>query len=110
MLVLLTLWLLGQSPAAGAPAGATAAAQPPRPARPQSPRPAPARPAAPARDPFFTASLPIDHLPNKQAGINTNQGTSVFALLADAAPDHVAHFIMRAREGAYDGTVFHRVI
>ena len=31
-------------------------------------------------------------------------------LLADAAPNHVGHFIVRAREGAYDGTVFHRVI
>ena len=31
-------------------------------------------------------------------------------LLADAAPNHVAHFITRAREGAYNGTIFHRVI
>jgi peptidyl-prolyl cis-trans isomerase B (cyclophilin B) len=31
-------------------------------------------------------------------------------LLGDAAPNHVAHFIVRARDGAYDGTVFHRVI
>ncbi len=31
-------------------------------------------------------------------------------LLADAAPTHVAHFITQARAGAYDGTVFHRVI
>src|ERR671914_308231 len=34
----------------------------------------------------------------------------VLDLLADAAPTHVAHFITRAREGAYDGTAFHRVI
>jgi peptidyl-prolyl cis-trans isomerase B (cyclophilin B) len=34
----------------------------------------------------------------------------VFDLLADAAPNHVAHFITRAREGAYNGTTFHRVI
>ena len=31
-------------------------------------------------------------------------------LLADAAPNHVAHFITRVREGAYDRTTFHRVI
>ena len=37
-------------------------------------------------------------------------GTVVLDLLADAAPNHVAHFITRAREGAYDGTIFHRVI
>src|SRR3954465_6969889 len=110
MLVLLTLWLLGQSPAAGVSTAAAAAAQAPRPARPPSPRPAPARAAAPVRDLFFTSSLPIDQLRNKQAVIETNQGTVVFDLLADAAPNHVAHFIMRARERAYDGTVFHRVI
>jgi cyclophilin family peptidyl-prolyl cis-trans isomerase len=34
----------------------------------------------------------------------------VLDLLPDAAPNHVAHFITRAREGAYDGTIFHRVI
>jgi peptidyl-prolyl cis-trans isomerase B (cyclophilin B) len=37
-------------------------------------------------------------------------GTIVLDLLADAAPNHVAHFITRAREGAYDDTIFHRVI
>ena len=31
-------------------------------------------------------------------------------LLGEAAPNHVAHFIVRAREGAYNGTVFHRAI
>src|ERR671914_1119107 len=34
----------------------------------------------------------------------------VLDLLADQAPNHVAHFITRAREGQYDGTTFHRVI
>jgi peptidyl-prolyl cis-trans isomerase B (cyclophilin B) len=34
----------------------------------------------------------------------------VFDLLADKAPNHVAHFIRKAREGAYAGTTFHRVI
>jgi peptidyl-prolyl cis-trans isomerase B (cyclophilin B) len=47
---------------------------------------------------------------NKQAVIDTSVGTIVMDLLADAAPNHVGHFIVRAREGAYDGTVFHRVI
>ena len=37
-------------------------------------------------------------------------GTVVIDLLPDAAPTHVAHFITRAREGAYDGTTFHRVV
>ena len=47
---------------------------------------------------------------NKQAVLETSLGTIVLDLLADAAPNHVAHFITRAREGTYDGTIFHRVI
>jgi peptidyl-prolyl cis-trans isomerase B (cyclophilin B) len=47
---------------------------------------------------------------NKQAVLETSAGVIVMDLLPDAAPNHVAHFITRAREGAYDGTVFHRVI
>src|SRR5918998_478873 len=59
---------------------------------------------------FFTASQPVEALRNKQAVIQTSVGTIVLDLLADAAPNHVAHFIARAGEGAYNGTVFHRVI
>lgn len=76
-------------------------------AAPQTPRPA--RPA-PARDPFFTSALPPSEIRNKQAVLETTHGTIVLDLLADAAPTHVAHFITRAREGAYNGTTFHRVI
>ena len=46
----------------------------------------------------------------QQAVIETSMGTIVLDLLSDAAPRHVAHFVARAREGAYAGTVFHRVI
>jgi peptidyl-prolyl cis-trans isomerase B (cyclophilin B) len=59
---------------------------------------------------FFTSALPPDDLRNKQAVLETTYGTIVLDLLADAAPNHVAHFITRAREGVYDGTTFHRVI
>lgn len=59
---------------------------------------------------FFTSTLPPEELQNKQAVLETTYGTIVLDLLADAAPNHVAHFISRAREGAYDGTAFHRVI
>jgi peptidyl-prolyl cis-trans isomerase B (cyclophilin B) len=65
---------------------------------------------APPRDTFFTSTLPASELRNKQAVVDTSEGTIVLDLLADAAPTHVAHFITRAREGAYDGTIFHRVI
>ena len=99
MIELLTvLWLLGDPQAAPRPA------QPPAP-----PRPPAARPQPPA-DTYFVNTLPASELQNKQAVIETAMGTVVLDLLADAAPNHVAHFISRAREGAYDGTIFHRVI
>ena len=71
---------------------------------------APAQTAARAREAFFTSSLPPAEVQNKQAVLETSLGTIVLDLLAEAAPNHVAHFITRAREGAYDGTTFHRVI
>jgi peptidyl-prolyl cis-trans isomerase B (cyclophilin B) len=46
----------------------------------------------------------------QQAVIETSAGTIVLDLLAEAAPNHVAHFIARAQDGSYDGTAFHRVI
>ena len=64
---------------------------------------------APAQT-FFTSTLAPEELRNKQAVLDTVHGEIVLDLLADAAPTHVAHFITRAREGAYDGTTFHRVI
>ena len=67
------------------------------------------KPAAP-RDTFFTSTLPPAEIQNKQAILETGYGTIVLDLLAEAAPNHVGHFIARAREGAYDGTTFHRVI
>ena len=72
--------------------------------RTQKPAPAPPRPT------FFTSMLPAAELQDKQAVLETSFGTVVLDLLPDAAPNHVAHFITRAREGAYDGTTFHRVI
>src|SRR6188474_461688 len=59
---------------------------------------------------FFTSMLPASEMQNKQAVVETSMGTIVFDLLPEAAPNHVAHFITRAREGAYDGTTFHRVV
>jgi peptidyl-prolyl cis-trans isomerase B (cyclophilin B) len=68
------------------------------------------RPAPAPKDPFFTSTLPPSELQNRQAVLDTTHGTIVLDLLASAAPNHVAHFITRAREGAYDGTTFHRII
>jgi peptidyl-prolyl cis-trans isomerase B (cyclophilin B) len=47
---------------------------------------------------------------NKQAVVNTTAGTFVIDLRPDLAPNHVGYFIKLAREGAYKGTTFHRVI
>ena len=59
---------------------------------------------------FFTSTIPLAEMQNKQAVLDTSGGTIVLDLLPEAAPTHVAHFITRVREGAYDGTTFHRVI
>ena len=42
--------------------------------------------------------------------IETTQGRVVVAMRPDLAPGHVAHIKKLAREGFYDGIVFHRVI
>ncbi len=66
--------------------------------------------ASPQAQEFFTSSSTIEELQGKQAVIETVAGPIVVDLLAEAAPNHVEHFIFKAREGAYDGTVFHRII
>jgi peptidyl-prolyl cis-trans isomerase B (cyclophilin B) len=83
---------------------------PPSAARPSAAPPSAAQRPAPPKPTFFTSTLPASELQNKQAVLDTSEGVIVFDLLADAAPNHVAHFITRAREGAYTGTTFHRVI
>ncbi|MEQ1769502.1 MAG: peptidylprolyl isomerase [Devosia sp.] len=42
--------------------------------------------------------------------IETSVGPVVVEMRPDLAPNHVAHIKKLAREGAYDGVVFHRVI
>jgi peptidylprolyl isomerase len=42
--------------------------------------------------------------------METSKGRVVIELLPDLAPNHVARIKELAREGAYDGVVFHRVI
>ncbi len=72
--------------------------------------PSAAQRPAPPRNTFFTSTLQPAELRNKQAVLETSEGVIVFDLLGEAAPNHVAHFITHAREGAYNGTTFHRVI
>ena len=68
-----------------------------------------AQAAKPAPVPFKTTLTPAE-MTNKQAVVNTTAGTFVIDLRPDLAPNHVGYFIKLAREGAYQGTTFHRVI
>jgi cyclophilin family peptidyl-prolyl cis-trans isomerase len=58
---------------------------------------------------FFTSPFPLEEMTGKQAVVETTKGTVVMQLLPETAPNHVAHFITLAREGGYNGTIFHRV-
>ena len=63
------------------------------------------KPAAP-----FKNALSVADMTNKQAVVTTTAGAFVIDLRPDLAPNHVGYFIKLAREGAYQGTTFHRVI
>lgn len=47
---------------------------------------------------------------NPQATLHTSRGDIRIELFADKAPASVENFLAYAREGFYDGTIFHRVI
>ena len=47
---------------------------------------------------------------SKKAVIKTNRGDMTFVLLDEAAPKAVENFITHAKNGYYDGLIFHRVI
>ena len=59
---------------------------------------------------FFKTPLSATDMAGKQAVVDTTAGTFVIALLPEAAPNHVGYFIKLAREGAYNGTTFHRAV
>ncbi|HEY3310442.1 MAG TPA: peptidylprolyl isomerase [Anaerolineales bacterium] len=52
----------------------------------------------------------IDLKKKYSATISTEKGDMLFELFADKAPRTVNNFVFLAREGYYDGTIFHRVI
>jgi peptidyl-prolyl cis-trans isomerase B (cyclophilin B) len=66
---------------------------------------APAKPQV-----FFKTPLSPADMASKQAVVNTTAGTFVIDLRPDLAPNHVGYFMKLARDAAYDGTTFHRVI
>src|SRR5688500_16147623 len=59
---------------------------------------------------FFTTPLKPGEMGNKQAVVNTTEGVFVIDLKPELAPNHVGYFMKLAREGAYDGTTFHRIV
>jgi cyclophilin family peptidyl-prolyl cis-trans isomerase len=54
--------------------------------------------------------MTIDTKRTYRARIKTDMGDIVVSLFADRAPRTVNNFVFLAREGFYDGTIFHRVI
>ena len=54
--------------------------------------------------------MQIDPKKTYKATIKTDKGDIVIALFADKAPKTVNNFVFLAREGFYDGVIFHRVI
>jgi cyclophilin family peptidyl-prolyl cis-trans isomerase len=64
-----------------------------------------AKPAGP-----FKTTLTLAEMTGKQAVVVTSAGEFVIGLRPDLAPNHVGYFIKLAKEGAFSGTIFHRVI
>ncbi len=54
--------------------------------------------------------MQIDPSATYTATIKTNKGDITAKLFADEAPNTVNNFVFLAREGFYDGVIFHRVI
>jgi cyclophilin family peptidyl-prolyl cis-trans isomerase len=73
------------------------------------PRPAPG-PAKPAATAPFKTPMSAAEMSNKQAVVETSLGTFIIDLRPELAPNHVGYFITLARDGAYNGTTFHRVL
>ena len=55
-------------------------------------------------------AMTIDPKKKYKARMETDKGIMVFELFADKTPETVNNFVFLAREGFYDGIIFHRVI
>jgi peptidyl-prolyl cis-trans isomerase B (cyclophilin B) len=53
---------------------------------------------------------PMDSKTNEVAVIKTSEGEMVLQFWTDAAPNTIENFKKLAREGFYDGTIFHRIV
>jgi cyclophilin family peptidyl-prolyl cis-trans isomerase len=54
--------------------------------------------------------IQIAQAANPKVKIETSKGTIILELFPDKAPKSVANFLQYVNDGAYDGTIFHRVI
>ena len=55
-------------------------------------------------------SMEIDLKKSYTATLDTDKGKIIIRLFPDKAPETVNNFVFLARQGFYDGTIFHRVI
>src|SRR5215467_8047128 len=58
----------------------------------------------------FKTPLTPAQMTNKQAVVETSQGTFIIDLRTDLALNHVGYFIKTATDGGYNGTIVHRVV
>ena len=65
----------------------------------------PRQPAGP-----FKTALSVAEMTGKQAVLDTSMGTVVVDLRPDLAPNHVGYMMKLAGDGAYTGTIFHRIV
>ena len=54
--------------------------------------------------------MQVAHAANPKVKMVTSKGTIIMELYPDKAPKSVANFLAYVNSGAYDGTIFHRVI
>jgi peptidyl-prolyl cis-trans isomerase B (cyclophilin B) len=59
---------------------------------------------------LFSRSVIHAQAAPRQAVVETSSGTFVIDLAEGSAPNQAAYFIKQAQAGAYDGTIFHRMV
>jgi cyclophilin family peptidyl-prolyl cis-trans isomerase len=69
----------------------------------------PTRASVELKEPLNQASSAAGY-ENIEAVLDTTNGQIVIEFFPKEAPKHVEYFVKNAREGAYDGTTFHRVV
>ena len=73
-------------------------------------KPAETKPAPAAAKPAAAPATETPKPANQSVILHTSMGDITIELFADKAPKSVENFLQYAKEGFYDGTVFHRVI